>query len=81
MSEIEIQTGPFFGGIIMSENNENCQIQGNPLSDQHVYVIRIDHEKCGSQVDHAQVTTSITVQENVGIFTHSTRRLVLHLFV
>ncbi|KAG4074880.1 hypothetical protein HA402_009305 [Bradysia odoriphaga] len=78
-SEIEIQTGPFFGGIIMTENNENCRIQGDHRSDQDRYVIRIDHDKCGSKVDHEmlQVQTFITVQENLGIFTHSTRRFVV----
>lgn len=75
-SEIEIETGPFFGGIIMTENNENCRIQGDNKSDQDSYVMRIDHGKCGSIVDHETLTvkTFITVQENLGIFTHSTRR-------
>lgn len=38
--------------------------------------MRIDHTRCGSKVDQETltVTTYITVQENLGIFTHSTRR-------
>lgn len=75
-SEIEIETGPYFGGIIMTENNESCRIQGNYRSEQDRYVMRIDHKKCGSKVDYETLTvkTLITVQENLGIFTHSTRR-------
>lgn len=75
-SEIEIETGPHFGGIIMTENNEGCRIQGDYRSEQERYVMRIDHEKCGSKVDYETLTvkTFITVQENLGIFTHSTRR-------
>lgn len=75
-SEIKIETGPFFGGIIMTENNENCRTQGDGRSDRDSYVMRIDHTKCGSIVDQETLTvkTFITVQENLGIFTHSTRR-------
>lgn len=60
----------------MTENNESCRIQGNYQSEQDRYIMRIDHEKCGSVVDHETLTvkTFITVQENLGIFTHSTRR-------
>lgn len=43
--------------------------------------MRIDHDKCGSKVDHDTLTvkTFITVQENLGIFTHSTRRYALQI--
>lgn len=75
-SEIEVETGPYFGGRIVAEGSQDCVIQGNDESDQNSYVMRIDHEKCGSQVDRDTLTvkTFITVQENLGIFTHSTRR-------
>ncbi|KAL9708041.1 hypothetical protein quinque_011559 [Culex quinquefasciatus] len=77
-SEIEVQTGPFFGGRIGSENGQ-CGIQGDGASDQESYIMRIDHEKCGSRVNPSDLTveTSITVQENLGILTHSTRRFVV----
>lgn len=75
-SEIEVETGPYFGGRIVAESGNDCSIDGDPLSEQDRYVMRIDHEKCGSKVNHDTLTveTFITVQENIGIFTHSTRR-------
>ncbi|KAG5675590.1 hypothetical protein PVAND_005483 [Polypedilum vanderplanki] len=77
-SEIEIQTGPNFSGKIVSENSK-CEIQGNPNDDSETYVMRIDHEKCGSRVsnDDLTVETYITVQENTGILTHSTRKFLV----
>lgn len=56
-----------------------CGIQGDETSANDRYVMRIDHRRCGSQVDHEQLTvrTFITVQENLGIFTHSTRRFLV----
>lgn len=76
-SEIEVETGPYFGGrIVVEGGNHDCEIQGDFESDQDKYVMRIDHEHCGSNVDRETLTvkTFITVQENLGIFTHSTRR-------
>jgi hypothetical protein len=77
-SEIRIETGPNFGGRIASENGE-CSIDGNSKDAQESYTLRIDHEKCGSQVSHDDLTveTYITVQENSGILTHSTRRFLV----
>ncbi|XP_053677506.1 uncharacterized protein LOC128727601 [Anopheles nili] len=77
-SEIEVETGPFFGGRIIAENG-NCGIQGDASSPQTFYTMRIDHEKCGSKVSTNDLTveTYITVQENLGILTHSTRRFVV----
>lgn len=77
-SEIEVETGPYFGGRIVSENGE-CGIEGNALDERETYTMRIDHEKCGSQVSHGDLTveTYITVQENSGILTHSTRRFLV----
>ncbi|XP_053692491.1 uncharacterized protein LOC128740939 [Sabethes cyaneus] len=77
-SEIEVETGPYFGGRIGSENGQ-CGIQGDANSPQEAYVLRIEHEKCGSRVSTADLTveTYITVQENLGILTHSTRRFVV----
>ncbi|XP_065093311.1 uncharacterized protein LOC135713987 isoform X2 [Ochlerotatus camptorhynchus] len=77
-SEIEVQTGPYFGGRISSENG-HCSIQGDANSLQDIYVMRIEHENCGSHVSPEDLTveTYITVQENLGILTHSTRRFVV----
>lgn len=77
-SEIVVETGPYFGGRIASENGD-CGIQGNALDERESYTMRIDHEKCGSQVSHEDLTveTYITVQENSGILTHSTRRFLV----
>ncbi|CRL01254.1 CLUMA_CG014424, isoform A, partial [Clunio marinus] len=77
-SEIQIDTGPYFGGRIISENG-NCIINGDPKDDRETYNIRIDHEKCGSHVSHDDFTveTYITVQENSGLLTHSSRRFLV----
>lgn len=77
-SEILIETGPYFGGRIASENGE-CEIDGSAKDKRETYTMRIDHEKCGSQVSHDDLTveTYITVQENSGILTHSTRRFLV----
>lgn len=77
-SEILIETGPNFGGRITSENGE-CSIDGNAKDVRESYALRIDHEKCGSQVslDDLTVETYITVQEKSGILTHSTRRFLV----
>lgn len=77
-SEILIETGPFFGGKISSENGQ-CGIEGNSKDAQESYTLRIDHDKCGSQVsqDDLTVETYITVQENSGLLTHSTRRFLV----
>lgn len=77
-SEILVETGPNFGGRISSENGE-CSIQGNAKDGQDAYTMRIDHDRCGSQVSHEDLTveTYITVQENSGLLTHSTRRFLV----
>ncbi|XP_062549141.1 uncharacterized protein LOC134213805 [Armigeres subalbatus] len=77
-SEIEVETGPYFGGRISSENG-HCSIQGDANSSQESYTMRIEHENCGSHVSAEDLTveTYITVQENLGILTHSTRRFVV----
>ncbi|XP_055370879.1 uncharacterized protein LOC129605258 [Condylostylus longicornis] len=77
-SEIEVETGPHFAGKIVVDGS-NCGIKGDPKSSNDKYIMRIDHEKCGSLVkpETNTVETFITVQENLGIFTHSTRRFVV----
>ncbi|XP_075153627.1 uncharacterized protein LOC142227144 [Haematobia irritans] len=77
-SEIEVETGPNFGGKIVVDGG-NCGVKGDPNDDKDTYVMRIDHKACGSMVkpETNTVETFITVQENLGIFTHSTRRFVV----
>ncbi|XP_058979945.1 uncharacterized protein LOC101900435 [Musca domestica] len=77
-SEIEVETGPNFGGKIVVDGG-NCGVKGNPNDVKDKYVMRIDHKACGSMVkpETNTVETFITVQENLGIFTHSTRRFVV----
>ncbi|CAK1602965.1 unnamed protein product [Parnassius mnemosyne] len=80
-SEVEVSTGPFFGGRIAVEaadgGPERCSIQGNPNSAQDAYILRIHHEECGSEVNETTVATYVIVQENLPILTHSTRRFLI----
>ncbi|XP_030240462.1 uncharacterized protein LOC115562660 [Drosophila navojoa] len=77
-SEIEVETGPYFGGRIVVDGGD-CGIKGNANDPAEKYTMRIDHKQCGSMVkpETNTVETFITVQENLGIFTHSTRRFVV----
>ncbi|KAM8717306.1 hypothetical protein ACLKA7_004069 [Drosophila subpalustris] len=77
-SEIEVETGPYFGGRIVVDGGD-CGIKGNANDPVDKYTMRIDHKLCGSMVkpETNTVETFITVQENLGIFTHSTRRFVV----
>ncbi|XP_050361386.1 uncharacterized protein LOC126780753 [Nymphalis io] len=80
-SEVEVSTGPYFGGRIAVEaadgGPERCSIQGNPNSAQDAYTLRIHHEECGSEVNDTTVATYVIVQENLPILTHSTRRFLV----
>lgn len=78
-SEIEVSTGPFFGGRIAVEatDGERCAIDGEPDSPRDVYTLRINHTECGSQVNDTTVATFVLVQENLPILTHSTRRFLV----
>ncbi|CAH2067078.1 unnamed protein product, partial [Iphiclides podalirius] len=82
-SEVEVSTGPYFGGRIAVEaadgGPERCSIQGNPNSAQDAYILRIHHEECGSDVNETTVATYVIVQENLPILTHSTRRAGINL--
>ncbi|KAH8419455.1 hypothetical protein KR222_002614, partial [Zaprionus bogoriensis] len=77
-SEIEVETGPYFGGRIVVDGGD-CGLKGNAQDPADRYTMRIDHKLCGSLVkpETNTVETFITVQENLGIFTHSTRRFVV----
>ncbi|XP_053959372.1 uncharacterized protein LOC128863957 [Anastrepha ludens] len=77
-SEIEVETGPYFGGKIVVDGG-NCGVKGNQNDATDRYTMRIDHKMCGSLVkpETNTVETFITVQENLGIYTHSTRRFVV----
>ncbi|XP_050307297.1 uncharacterized protein LOC126744028 isoform X2 [Anthonomus grandis grandis] len=78
-SEIEVSTGPFFGGRIAVEaaDGERCAIDGEPQSARDTYTLRINHTECGSQVNETTVATFVLVQENLPILTHSTRRFLV----
>ncbi|CAH2104447.1 unnamed protein product [Euphydryas editha] len=80
-SEVEVSTGPYFGGRIAVEaadgGPEKCSLQGNPNSAQDAYILRIHHDECGSEVNDTTVATYVIVQENLPILTHSTRRFLV----
>lgn len=70
-----METGPYFGGKIVVDGG-NCGIKGDQNDPTDRYTMRIDHKMCGSLVkpETNTVETFITVQEKLGIYTHSTRR-------
>lgn len=78
-SEIEVSTGPHFGGRIAVEaaDGERCAIDGEPHSSRDTYTLRINHAECGSAVNETTVATFVLVQENLPILTHSTRRFLV----
>lgn len=78
-SEIEVSTGPHFGGRITVEaaDGDRCTVDGEPNSSRDTYVLHIDHKVCGSQVNETTVATYVIVQENLPILTHSTRRFLV----
>lgn len=78
-SEIEVSTGPFFGGRIAVESTdgEKCTIDGEAKSPRDTYTLRINHTECGSEVNETTVATFVIVQENLPILTHSTRRFLV----
>uniref|UniRef100_A0A8D8Z213 Fibronectin type-III domain-containing protein n=1 Tax=Cacopsylla melanoneura TaxID=428564 RepID=A0A8D8Z213_9HEMI len=83
-SEVEVSTGPYFGGRIAVEGpdgaplqSDECSVGGDPTSPRDSYILRIDHKLCASQVNRTAVQTYILVQENLPILTHSTRRFLV----
>jgi hypothetical protein len=85
-SEIDIETGPYFGGLITVEHpntwsngfkDGDCAVRGDPTDPKSVYTLSIDHNKCGSQTSNSAVTTFVIVQENLPILTHSTKRFMV----
>ncbi|KRT86108.1 hypothetical protein AMK59_733, partial [Oryctes borbonicus] len=78
-SDIEVSTGPYFGGRIAVEatDGERCAIDGDINSPKDTYTLRINHQECGSQVNETTVSTFVLVQENLPILTHSTRRFLV----
>lgn len=80
VSEVEVATGPYFGGRIAVETSgesDNCAVSGDGTSAREVYTLRIQHKLCGSKVNRTAVSTFILVQENLPILTHSTRRFLV----
>ncbi|XP_069677666.1 uncharacterized protein [Periplaneta americana] len=78
-SEVEVATGPHFGGRIAVEagDGELCAVDGDPDSPRDTYILRIDHKLCGTHVNETTVATFVLVQENLPILTHSTRRFLV----
>ncbi|GFG33674.1 hypothetical protein Cfor_11724 [Coptotermes formosanus] len=78
-SEVEVATGPYFGGRIAVEaaDGEHCAVDGDPDSPRDTYILRIDHKMCGTHVNETTVATFVLVQENLPILTHSTRRFLV----
>nr|CAD7200325.1 unnamed protein product [Timema douglasi] len=79
-SEVEVLTGPHFGGRIAveaAEGGERCAVDGDPDSARDTYILRIDHKACGTHVNETTVATFVIVQENLPILTHSTRRFLV----
>lgn len=84
LSEVEVSTGPFFGGRIAVEGpdgapiqSEECSVGGDVTSARDSYILRIDHKLCASKLNRTAVQTYILVQENLPILTHSTRRFLI----
>lgn len=78
-SVVEVETGPYFGGKISVEGTEEaeCRTEGVRESPKTTYLLKIDHDRCGSEVQNNSVMTFILVQENLPILTHSTRRFLV----
>ncbi|XP_008483627.2 uncharacterized protein LOC103520317 [Diaphorina citri] len=83
-SEVEVSTGPYFGGRIAVEGadgapiqSDACSVGGDVTSPRDSYILRIDHKLCASKVNRTAVQTYILVQENLPILTHSTRRFLV----
>lgn len=82
VSEVEVSTGPYFGGKIAVESSdgaksESCSVGGDATSARDTYILRIEHKYCGSTVNRTTVSTFILVQETLPILTHSTRRFLV----
>ncbi|XP_065224446.1 uncharacterized protein LOC135848380 isoform X2 [Planococcus citri] len=82
VSEVEVSTGPYFGGRIAVESSngaksESCSVGGDASSARDTYTLRIEHKYCGSMVNRTTVSTFILVQETLPILTHSTRRFLV----
>ncbi|KAF2367966.1 hypothetical protein FHG87_001282 [Trinorchestia longiramus] len=78
-TQIEVETGPHFGGKISVEGSTDpaCAVHGNAASSVTKYKLDINHALCGSTLLGESVRTYILVQENLPILTHSTRRFMV----
>ena len=75
VTEVLVETGPNFRGKISAEGAEQtCFVKGRARSANTSYILRIDHDRCGSQANSTAVWTYVVVQENLSILTQSTRR-------
>lgn len=76
VSEVEVETGPYFQGRIGVESGP-CSVEGDPNSPRDTYLLRIEHAECGSSANQTSVSTFVLVQESSHILTHSTRRFLV----
>lgn len=70
MSEVAVNTGPYFGGKISVEGatDESCFLYGNQSSPLEVYTMTINHALCGSKMIVSMTAT----------FLHNS--LIIHIF-
>ncbi|KAH7640210.1 uncharacterized protein LOC124496208 [Dermatophagoides farinae] len=80
ISEIQVFTGPYFGGRISVEGTDNpaCLINGDRTNPKDSYNFTISHELCKSKtVDNVRIETMVMVNENREILTHNSRRYLV----
>ncbi|XP_027195939.1 uncharacterized protein LOC113790465 [Dermatophagoides pteronyssinus] len=79
-SEIQVFTGPYFGGRISVEGSDNpaCLINGDRNNPEDSYNFTINHELCKSKtIDNVRIETMVMVNENREILTHNSRRYLV----
>jgi len=71
---IEVNTGPHFRGLISVEgsNDPRCSTKGDGTSPS--LLLRVPHTHCRVAMGPTAATTTVLVQENLPILTHSARR-------
>ncbi|XP_042880180.1 uncharacterized protein LOC122258365 [Penaeus japonicus] len=62
---------------VEGSEDPRCITQGDANSGKTSYLLEIEHDVCGSEVQNTSVLTFIIVQENLPILTHSTRRFLV----
>lgn len=78
-SEIDVATGPYFGGKISVEGVEDdrCTWIGNPKDPRIIHTFIVDHKICGGTKKPDRMENVIIVTENQSIITHTARRFMV----